>query len=223
MLMTSRMREVFERLRLQLGVQRWWPADSEFEMMLGAILVQNTKWHNVTLSVARLRDLGLLDARAWAQSADELILYAIHSCGFHTSKLRATRAIADWYVRIGEAEVQDAMIETSDLRADLLTLPGVGSETADAILLYAFGRPVFIYDAYSRKMFAEVFDLDAPTYQRAERLASRFVAEAEFTPEEFSELHALIDEYGKLVQSGINSWAALLSPTGFGEPASRCY
>ena len=178
-------------------------------MMLGAILVQNTKWHNVTLSVTRLRDLGLLDAGAWAQAPDRSVLHGIYSCGFHTAKLRATRAIADWYLRVGSAEVHESMISTPALRDELLGLPGVGFETADAILLYAYRRPVFIYDAYSRRMFNEVFNLRVSSYQSAARLGSGLVGEARFTLAEFSELHALIDEYGKLVQGGSHSWTGL--------------
>ncbi|WP_025132614.1 endonuclease III domain-containing protein [Leucobacter sp. PH1c] len=203
------LRRAHERLHAALGRQDWWPADGPFEMMLGAVLVQNTRWHNVTLAMDRLRGAGLLDPEAWREASDAAIREAIHPCGFHGAKLRATRGLADWMRGAGGAELRRPRLADAALRAELRALPGVGEETADAILLYAFDRPAFIYDAYARRMLGALSGSEPATYASARRAHAEDVARAEFTLDELQQLHALIDEFGKLVGSGARSWAAL--------------
>lgn len=203
------LRGVYDALTADLGRQAWWPADTPFEMMLGAILVQNTRWHNVTLAVPRLVAAGLLEAARWRDASDATVLEAIHPCGFHRAKLRSTRALADWYVAEGEAELRRPETPDGALRERLLTLPGVGHETADAILLYAFDRPVFVYDAYARRMFEALWGVPNRTYVAAERANAERVAAAAFSLDEQQQLHALIDEYGKLVAGGERRWEQL--------------
>ncbi|GAA1612729.1 endonuclease III domain-containing protein [Leucobacter chromiireducens] len=203
------LRRVADRLTRALGRQDWWPAESAFEMMLGAVLVQNTRWHNVTLAMALLREAGLLDPDRWNEVSDQQVLAAIHSCGFHRAKLRATRGLADWMREVGDAELRQPSRPDPELRAELRSLAGVGEETADAILLYAFDRPTFIYDAYARRMFDALTGAELRSYAAARRAHEACVARAGFTLDELQQLHALIDEFGKLVASGARSWAEL--------------
>ncbi len=203
------LRRAAERLTAALGRQDWWPAETPFEMMLGAILVQNTRWHNVTLAMTRLREAGLLDPDPWAGATDETVLAAIHSCGFHRAKLRATRGLAEWMRAAGGAELRHPVRPDPELRSELLALPGVGEETADAILLYAFDRPAFLYDAYARRMFGALTGAEPASYAAARRTHASDVAAAGFTLDELQQLHALIDEFGKLVADGARSWAEL--------------
>lgn len=203
------LRRVYDALTADLGRQAWWPADTPFEMMLGAILVQNTRWHNVTLAMPRLAAAGLLDAARWRDASDAVVLHAIHPCGFHRAKLRSTRALAEWVVAGGESELRHPELADVALRERLLALPGIGHETADAILLYAFDRPVFIYDAYARRMFEALWGVPNRTYLAAARANAERVVAAGLSLDEQQQLHALIDEYGKLVAAGERRWEQL--------------
>lgn len=203
------LRRAANRLTAALGRQEWWPADTAFEMMLGAVLVQNTRWHNVTLAMAALREAELLDPEQWLDASDQTVLAAIHACGFHRAKLRATRGLAAWMREAGGAELTQPARPDPELRVELLRLAGVGEETADAILLYAFDRPAFIYDAYARRMFDALTGSELRSYAAARRAHAADVARAGFTLDELQQLHALIDEFGKLVANGARSWAEL--------------
>lgn len=173
--------------------QGWWPAEDAFEIMLGSILVQRTAWRNAALAIAQLRSYALLEPAALAAADPSMLAALIRSAGFFRAKSRRLRGLAAFVLRSGGV-ARLAGWETSRLRACLLALDGVGPETADAMLLYAFGRPVVVVDEYLRRLLRRLgasFDgLDDDGLRRAVR------ADVDDAPR-LKELHALVVEHGK--------------------------
>lgn len=149
----QRLRRIHDKLVEAYGPQHWWPADTPFEVILGAYLTQNTAWKSVERSLANLRQAGALTLDG-LRSIDLDDLHAcIRPCGFHTRKAPALKA----FVAMLDAEFAGSLevlaaSPTKALRLRLLALPGVGPETADAIMLYALNHPVPVADEYLRRI-----------------------------------------------------------------------
>jgi endonuclease-3 related protein len=133
----------------------WWPARSRFEVMAGAVLVQNTRWANVVPAVRNLRKAGALQAAQLAAIPEPDIAQLIRPAGCYRVKARRLKALAAVVVDAGGVRGLAAM-PTATVRSLLLAAHGVGFETADAILAFAFDRPVFIADAYARRWFTRI-------------------------------------------------------------------
>ncbi len=146
---------VFRALLERYGPQHWWPGEGPFEVMVGAVLTQNTAWENVERAIARLKAAGALDARVIAASEPRRLAEWIRPAGYFNVKARRLQAFCAWYLERGGLEALRRQ-PTETLRADLLAVHGIGPETADDILLYALGRPVFVIDAYTRRLFARL-------------------------------------------------------------------
>ncbi len=195
-------RAVFDRLLAAYGPQHWWPAsDGPFEVMVGAVLTQNTAWTNVERAIANLRDAGLLEPAAMGAAPTETLAEAIRPSGYFNVKARRLQALVAWYHAVGGAEAL-ARWSTDDLRRGLLEVNGVGPETADDIVLYAFHRPVFVIDAYTRRIFQRL-GLEPARGDGYEDWRAAFEA-ALFDPADpaggvalFNEYHALIVAHGK--------------------------
>ena len=193
--------EVFRRLLDHFGPQDWWPAsDGPFEVMVGAILTQNTAWTNVERAIANLRRAGALNPEAIHAAEPERLAEWIRPSGYFNVKARRLRNLVDWFrARGGFAALNEW--ETPALRQDVLAVNGVGPETADDILLYAFQRPVFVIDTYTRRIFTR---LGLPAVGEGyEAWRAAFEAElsdpadGEATVALFNEYHALIVALGK--------------------------
>jgi endonuclease-3 related protein len=149
--------EVHRRLLRRQGEAGWWPAESPFEVCLGAILVQNTAWTNVEKALAVLRSRGLLAFDALARLSAGEIAPLVRSAGCFNVKARRLRAFLDFLGREYGGRVEAMAGEDPwALRAKLLTVSGIGRETADSIALYAAGRALFVVDAYTRRVFARL-------------------------------------------------------------------
>jgi endonuclease III related protein len=149
----QRLRRMHALLARAYGPQRWWPADTAFEVILGAYLTQNTSWKAVERSLANLREAGALSIEGLQKLSAMRLQELIRPSGFYTRKgpaIQAFMAMLDDH--FGGSLEQLAQIPTHALRQRLLALPGVGFETADAILLYALGHPVPVADAYLRRI-----------------------------------------------------------------------
>jgi endonuclease-3 related protein len=146
--------EIYRRLEAACGVDRWhWRADSEwFDVCAGAILVQHTAWANVEKALARLREAGAFSLRAVVSLPEEELAELVRPAGMPLQKARRLKAFAALVERHGGAEGLFAL-PTDQLRAALLGTYGVGRETADAVLLHAAGRPVFVVDDYTVRLF----------------------------------------------------------------------
>jgi endonuclease-3 related protein len=133
---------------------RWWPADTPLEVCVGAVLTQNTAWTNVERALGNLRAAGVLgDARAMLALPEARLAELLRPAGYFRLKAKRLRALLAWLVERGDGDPVAALRgETAALRESLLGVHGVGRETADSILLYAGGHPVFVVDAYTRRV-----------------------------------------------------------------------
>ena len=200
----DRLRAMHDRLLAAYGPQHWWPAQTPFEVILGAYLTQNTSWKAVERSLAQLRAAGIFTLDALRAVPLEQLQQLITPSGFFTRKAPALKAfVALVDARFGGSLEQMAAESTEKLRAALLALPGVGPETADAILLYALGHPVPVADEYLRRI-AERHTLLQPEgkrirYEQLVQLTRQaFAADPPAErPGLFNEFHALTVAVGK--------------------------
>lgn len=147
-------REFYRELMEVWGPQDWWPAHTRFEVILGAFLTQNTAWVNVERALRRLRESGLLNAEGIRRTPTAKLARLIRSSGYFRQKAKRLKTFVE-YLDCRYQGLLDRMFAqpTDQLRRELLELNGVGPETADSILLYAGGHPVFVVDAYTRRIF----------------------------------------------------------------------
>lgn len=188
------LRDTYGRLHAAYGPQGWWPAETPFEVMVGAVLTQNTSWRNVERALAALRAAGWLDPESITAIPVARLAECIRPAGCPTVKARRLAAYCRWLLDSGGEEAL-AGVATLVLRRELLGVHGVGPETADAILLYAFGRPVFVIDAYTRRLFRRmgIFRGD----ESYEALRQAFEQAMGPRPSVLNEYHALIVEHAK--------------------------
>ncbi|SDC22288.1 DNA-3-methyladenine glycosylase III [Pelagirhabdus alkalitolerans] len=183
---------IYHNLYRTYGPQYWWPADTPFEMMIGAILVQNTAWTNVEKALDQLKDH--LDPRAIHELSDQELESMIRPSGFYRMKTQRIRAFLSWYEMYDYDPKRLASKSTKELRQELLHIKGIGSETADSILLYAFNRHVFVIDAYTKRIFNRIgFDLD----EKYEAIQQFFEMHLPKKVSIYNEYHALIVEHAK--------------------------
>jgi len=147
--------QVYEKLLAVYGPQHWWPADTPFEMMVGAVLTQNTNWQNVETAIASLKAHQMLDCETIASSNLAQLGEVIRSSGSYMQKARYLQQFALFYYNNGK---RPGLMKwpTSILRNRLLAVHGIGPETADSILLYALDKPVFVVDAYTKRLFVRL-------------------------------------------------------------------
>ena len=188
---------VYARLAAAWGPQHWWPGDTSFEVAVGAVLTQNTAWSNVEKAIDALRSSGALSAQALTALPEMELATLIRPAGYHNMKARTLRALSAWLMRHtphgDPAELTDADLQ--GLRADLLSVHGIGKETADSILLYAAGRPIFVVDTYTRRIGARLGLLPPGVdYDAAQAF---FVSRLPSDTHVYNELHALIVRLAK--------------------------
>lgn len=184
---------LYRRLLELYGPQGWWPGGGGFEIFVGALLVQRTTWRNAEAAIGSLRAAELLAPAALAQAPLSRIQTHLMGCGFHATKSRRLKAMARWFVAAGGYE-RLAGQDTGWLRQALLALEGVGDETADAILLYAFDRPAVVVDESLRRLLSRVSGMKGAMPDAAVR---RIVAGSLRDVAELNEFHALVVEHGK--------------------------
>ncbi len=147
------LRVIYRRLHRAFGPQHWWPADSPLEVIVGAVLTQNTAWTNVERAIANLKRGRLLSLKRLAGLPPARLAALIRPAGFFNLKAKRLRSVLTRITaRGGIAGL--SRLPTARLRLELLACHGVGPETADSVLLYAFERPVFVVDAYTRRILS---------------------------------------------------------------------
>ena len=190
------LRQYYDALFAAHGPQRWWPGRSRFEVIVGAILTQNTAWTNVEKAIGNLRREGLLTPAAMRCAPVGRVARLIRSSGYFRQKAKKLKA----FVQFLDGEYGGSLSRmfrapTAVLREQLLEVHGIGPETADSILLYAGEHPVFVVDAYTRRIL-ERHGLAHPnhTYEDLQQLFEKdLAAEAPL----FNEFHALLVRTGK--------------------------
>lgn len=183
--------EVYQKLFEHFGPQKWWPGDSPFEIIVGAVLTQNTNWLNVSKAINNLREAELLGYDSLKLlSVDEIASY-IRPSGYYNLKARRLRNLLDMIeeVYFGELHLflEDSLVAG---RENLLSVKGVGPETADSILLYACGQPTFVIDNYTHRVFSRHQLVDEETdYESMQEI---FVSQLPEDVKLFNEYHALV-------------------------------
>jgi len=178
------------------GQQHWWPAETRWEVVVGAILTQNTAWTNVEKAILNLRRAGALSAPAMEALAEEELARLIRPSGYYNQKAKKLKAFLRFLrLRHGGSLRRMFRIETQQLRRELLAINGIGEETADSILLYGGGHAIFVVDAYTRRILDrhELISAQAP-YGEIQQLFQR-----EIPPQApvYNEFHALLVQVGK--------------------------
>lgn len=189
--------EVYRRLISTLGPQSWWPGESPFEVMIGAILVQNTAWKNVERAIANLRDADLIDPRRLASMAQPELEELIRPAGYFRVKSKRLRNLLDFIIHSYEGSIDAMRAEDPHrMRQELLGVHGVGPETADSILLYALDMPVMVVDAYTKRIWVRHgwVEPEADYHQLQAQIAAELPVEAPL----LNELHALLVNVGHL-------------------------
>ncbi|MDO8616646.1 MAG: hypothetical protein Q7T33_13075 [Dehalococcoidia bacterium] len=192
----GRLLQVHDRLLAAYGPQRWWPGETPFEVIVGAILTQSAAWTNAERALANLRRAGALSPAGLIAIGEGELAALIRPSGFFNAKARSLKALADLLRdRYGGDIGRLLRTPGAPLRTLLLATHGIGPETADAIVLYAAGRPSFVIDAYTRRTFSRLGLTPArDTYEDWRRLfMDNLPADAPL----FNEYHALIVRHGK--------------------------
>lgn len=147
--------DVYKRLATHYGPQHWWPADSPFEILVGAILTQNTNWANVTLAISNLKEADCLNYAAIQSMPVETLAEYIRPSGYYKIKAGRLKNLLQMIADTYEGELQFLCDDSLDgARENLLRVKGVGPETADSILLYVAEKPVFVIDTYTHRVFS---------------------------------------------------------------------
>ncbi len=188
--------EVYRRLFQAYGPQHWWPGQSPFEVLVGAVLVQNTSWANVQRAIANLREAGLMHPKALFRLPQAALEEHIRPAGYFRIKARRLRNLLGLLVNRYDGSLE-AMFRTDlpTLRAELLSVNGIGPETADSILLYAGQLPVFVVDTYTHRVLARHgwIGFDADYYE----IQDFFHQQLEQDVQLYNEYHALLVRVGK--------------------------
>jgi len=190
----------YQRLLAAYGPQHWWPANTPFEVMVGAVLTQNTAWMNVERAIANLMAAGRLTCQGILTLPDEALAELIRPAGYFNVKARRLKALCAFLAEQGVAAQPERLRELAplpELRRRLLAVHGVGEETADSILLYALGLPIFVVDAYTRRIFSRL-GLIAGS-EAYGHIQQGFMAQLPQEVRLFNEYHALIVHLGKSV------------------------
>jgi endonuclease-3 related protein len=192
----EQLRQIYRLLLDSFGPQHWWPGQTRFEIMVGAILTQNTSWSNVAKAIANLNAAGCLEPTALHALDTGELETLIRPAGYFRLKAKRLRNFTQWLFDEYEGNLARLdEIDTHRLREELLGISGIGPETADSILLYALDRPVFVVDAYTARV-AVRHGLIEPelTY---EMLQDLFASNLEADVSLFNEYHALLVHVGK--------------------------
>jgi endonuclease-3 related protein len=196
--MDSLISRIYTILLESYGPQGWWPLggayfpqqEDPFEITVGAILTQNTSWKNASIAIEELRKKGLLSADRILATSHEELACAIRSSGYYNQKANRLKRMCRFFNHT-------ARRRTAPTREELLAIRGIGPETADSILLYAYHIPVFVIDAYTRRIFNRVgLAMENMSYDEAQEL---FMQNLPLDEGLFNEYHALIVRHGKSV------------------------
>lgn len=188
--------KVFDLLLDHYGPQHWWPADDPFEVIIGAILTQSTAWRNVEKAIANLKVRGLLSPEGLMALSIHELAELIRSSGYYNAKAAKIKSFLLWFKERHDNDLNKlAVLDVSELRQQLLMVKGIGEETADSIILYALDKPIFVIDAYTRRVVSRLGI--APLHDRYEDYQKLFMNHLPCDVAMFNEYHALLVRHGK--------------------------
>ena len=188
--------QIYELLYEAFGPQYWWPGETPFEIVMGAILTQNTSWANVEKAIHNLKSTSSLTPERLHRIDVSELAELIRPAGYYNLKAKRLKSFIGWLFDNYDGQLTNLEpIATDRLRSELLPIKGVGRETADSILLYALGRPVFVVDAYTARIMTRhgLIEPDADYEQLRDLFESNLPEDAQL----FNEYHALLVRNGK--------------------------
>lgn len=183
--------EIYQKLYNHYGSQHWWPGDSPFEIMIGAILTQNTVWHNVEKAINNLKQENLINPKRLAKLSKSELSVLIKPSGFYNIKAKRLMSFTNFINNKYSGRVEKMKQQKlSVLRLQLLSVHGIGEETCDSILLYGLNKPIFVVDAYTKRIFSRHEYFDAKTnYSLVQRF---FMQNLPKSVKIYNEFHALL-------------------------------
>jgi endonuclease-3 related protein len=195
-MITEQLTEIYQLLFDRFGPQSWWPGETQFEIITGAILTQNTSWANVEKAIANLNSANLLTPEKLYHLNVSQLAELIRPAGYYNIKAKRLKSFLSWLFHSYDGRLENLEnLDTDRLRAELLAIKGIGRETADSILLYAFGRLIFVVDAYTARVAVRhrLIEPDADYEQLRELFQSNLPQDSQL----FNEYHALLVRLGK--------------------------
>ena len=195
--------KIYNSLYNYFGPLKWWPGDTPFEIMVGAILTQNTSWSNVEKALDNLKKENLLEPRKLYYLHQEELAQLIKPSGYYNIKARRLKNFINLFINDFEGSAEKMFSgDSGELRKKLLNVNGIGPETADSILLYAGKKPFFVVDAYTKRVFSrhKLISKDSTYYQIQEFFSQNLDGNVEL----FNEFHAQIVMLGKTICSSKN-------------------
>ena len=194
--MKKALHSIYNKLYSYFGAQYWWPADSPFEVIIGAILTQNTNWLNVEKAINNLKKHRLLNPDKLYRLSQRRLASLIVPAGYYNIKAKRLKNFLGLFMHTYHGNLkQMSLLNTQSLRCQLLSVNGIGQETADSILLYAFKKPIFVIDAYTRRILTQHrFIKEDATYEEIQNL---FMQNLKNDVKLFNEYHALLVKLGK--------------------------
>ena len=192
--------DVYDTLFSKYGPQGWWPGEGPLDVVIGAILTQNTAWSNVEKAITNLKMSNLWSLESIHRSSQEDLASVVLSSGYFNQKARKLKAFAEHiYIKHEGDLVKFLNQELSCLRKELLSIYGIGPETADDILVYAAEKPSFIIDVYSKRILGRLGVFDIKPRARYEDYQKLVQDQLPQDVRLFNEFHALLDNHAKLI------------------------
>lgn len=193
--MQTELLEIYKLLFEFFGPRNWWPGDSPFEVVIGAILTQNTSWKNVEKAISCIKGAGKLSPQGIFGIKEEELEELIKPSGFYRLKAKRIKSFMDFLFSHYYGDLNKmGMMDTLSLRTQLLGINGIGEETADSILLYALNRPVFVVDAYTKRIFFRLgYIADNWNYSQVQQF---FMKNLPWDIQLFNDYHAQIVKLG---------------------------
>jgi endonuclease-3 related protein len=193
---SSRLYTIYKKLYQYFGAQNWWPGDSPFEVMVGAILTQNTNWGNVERAISNLKKEKLLCPDKLYRLSHRKLASLIKPAGYYNIKTKRLKSFLRFFLKNYQGSIKKmCLVDTQQLRLRLLSVNGIGQETADSILLYALNKPIFVIDAYTKRILSRhrLIKEDA-AYAGVQNF---FMRNLKKEVQLFNEYHALLVQLGK--------------------------
>jgi endonuclease-3 related protein len=189
---------IYRKLYRAYGPQRWWPGETSFEVMVGAILTQNTSWKNAEKAIGHLKKKGVLTSEGIYELRKSQLASLIKSSGYYRIKADRLKSFVNFLFEEYHGGIEKMRVETiEELRIKLLGIRGIGPETVDSILLYGLKKPIFVVDAYTKRILSRHGMISAKTSY--EEIQGLFMNHLPLDERLFNEYHALIVHLGKTV------------------------
>lgn len=199
--LTRKLNDIYNSLLGKFGDQNWWPGESKEEIIIGAILTQNTNWKNVEKSINNLKANNLINFYNITKINTEKLAQIIRTSGYYNQKAKRLKLVTEFFNKNPLSILENCL--TEELREKLISVNGIGAETADSILLYAFNRTTFVIDAYTKRIFNRLgFWNEKISYKDAQDFFMNNLSPSDGSASGgdvnlFNEYHALLVKFGK--------------------------